>query len=88
VARRIILAIAAGIVALVLLYPVECSSSSDDPVNHCQSVLGVSLPGFSYRSPDEWRIYVVPLAGVASASFLAWRLTGRRRSADAATSRS
>ena len=78
-ARRIILSIAAGIVALVLLYPVVCASSSDDPLNHCQNVMGLTLPGFTYRSPDEWKIYVVPLSGVAAASFLVWRLTGRRR---------
>jgi hypothetical protein len=83
---RLLLAIAAAIVALVLLYPVSCVGGEFEPVHTCENVMGLALPGFSYRGNDEYTIYLVPLAGMAVAAVATWRLTGRRR--PAATSRS
>ena len=82
---RVLLSIAAALVALVLLYPVVCAGGEFEPVNTCENVMGFTLPGFTYRGDDEYRIYVVPLVGMAVASFAVWRLAGRGR---AATSRS
>lgn len=77
--RRVILAIAAAIVALVLLYPVECAGGESEPVNVCENVMGLTLPGFSYRGEDEYKVYVVPLVGMVVTALAVWRLTGRRR---------
>jgi hypothetical protein len=77
--RRVLLAIAAAIVALVLLYPVECAGGEFEPVNTCENVTGLTLPGFSYRGDEEYRIYIVPLAGMAVAAAAACWLAGRRR---------
>jgi hypothetical protein len=76
--KRLLLAAAAAIVALVLLYPVSCVGGEFEPVKTCENVAGLTLPGFSYRGNEEYRIYLVPLAGMALASIVVWRLTGHR----------
>ena len=67
------------VVVFALLYPVQCTSGEFDPVNTCENVMGLTLPGYTYRGDDEVTIYLVPLAGMAFAGFLVWRLMGPRR---------
>ena len=76
---RVVMTIAAAAVALVLLYPVQCVGGEFEPVNTCENVMGLTLPGFTYRGDDEYTIYLVPLAGMVVAGFLVWRLMGPRR---------
>jgi hypothetical protein len=84
--RRVPLPFLAVIVVFVLLYPVICAGGEFEPVNRCQNLFGLRLPGFSYREGQEFRIYIVPTAGAALAFLATWRWLGRPRGP--ATSRS
>jgi len=77
--KRLLRAVAAGIVALVLLYPVSCAGGEFEPVDTCETVMGFTLPGFEYRGSEEYKVYVVPLGGSVLAAVAAWWLAGRRR---------
>jgi hypothetical protein len=84
--RTILLAALAAIVVFVLLYPVICAGGEFEPVNRCQNLVGLRLPGFSYRGGQEFRIYIAPTAGAVLAFLATWRLLGRPR--ETSTSRS
>ncbi|HYX79419.1 MAG TPA: hypothetical protein VE976_02295 [Actinomycetota bacterium] len=77
--RRLLLAVAAAIVALVLLYPVSCAGGEFESVNTCETVTGLTLPGFAYRANEEYKVYVVPIGGAIAAAWASWWLAGRRR---------
>jgi hypothetical protein len=81
-----VLTLCAGLVVLVLTYPVICAGGEFEPLNRCQNLVGLRLPGFSYASGEEYRIYVFPLACAVFVSAIVWRLAGRRRGSS--TSRS
>jgi hypothetical protein len=85
-ARKVLLPVFAAIVVFVVLYPVICAGGEFEPVNRCQNLFGLRLPGFSYRGGQEFRIYIVPTAGAALAFLATWRWLGRPR--ETATSRS
>jgi hypothetical protein len=84
--RTVLLAVLAAIVVFVLLYPVICAGGEFESVNRCQNAFGLRLPGFSYRGGQEFRIYIVPIAGAVLAFLATWRLLSRPR--ETPTSRS
>jgi hypothetical protein len=77
--KRLFLAVVAGIVALLLLYPVSCAGGEFEPVNTCENVTGFTLPDFEYRGSEEYKVYVVPFGGSVLAAVAAWWFAGRRR---------
>ena len=80
----LLLAIAAAIVALVLLSPVSCAGRRVRADERCENVMGLALPGSSYRGNDEYTIYLVPLAGWPSCP---WRVAAHRMETAGGTTR-
>jgi hypothetical protein len=79
--RRILGSLAFGILALVLTYPVACSGGEFQVLDRCRNVLGLSLPGFTYRAPnDEWKVFVLPVAAMLLAAAAGWWVAGRATS--------
>jgi hypothetical protein len=79
--RRIVLSVAAGLLALVLTYPVVCSGGEFQALDRCENVLGFSLPGFTFRAPEEgWKAFLVPFAATLLAAAAAWWISRRATS--------
>jgi hypothetical protein len=86
--RRTVIPLVLAVVVFVLLMPVVCAGSSDDPTLGCDTFWGWTLPGSATDGP-EILIYIIPTAVAVMVFVVARTLLARRRlGSDAATSRS
>lgn len=76
--RRVLIPTVLALGAFVLLMPMVCVGSSDDPQVRCETFYQLTIPGSSIDGPASAVMYVVPVVA-AIVTFLVARAALRPR---------